>query len=116
MVGHTGVEAAAVKAVETVDECVGRAVEALKEVNGQMFICADHGNAEQLVDYETRRTIYCSYNKSGSVYSCKVQIPKYTLKEGGCLADIIPTLIELMGMEKAGRNDRRIPSDRKTKS
>ena len=53
MVGHTGVENAAVKAVETVDECVGRAVEAVKEVNGQMFICADHGNAEQLVDYET---------------------------------------------------------------
>ena len=53
MVGHTGVQAAAVKAVETVDECVGRAVEALKEVDGQMFICADHGNAEQLIDYET---------------------------------------------------------------
>ena len=53
MVGHTGVEAAAIKAVEAVDECVGKAVEALKEVDGQMFICADHGNAEQLVDYET---------------------------------------------------------------
>ncbi len=53
MVGHTGVEAAAIKAIEVVDECVGRAVEALKEVNGVMFICADHGNAEQLVDYET---------------------------------------------------------------
>ena len=48
MVGHTGVEAAAIKAIEVVDECVGRAVEALKEVNGVMFICADHGNAEQL--------------------------------------------------------------------
>ncbi len=53
MVGHTGVEAAAIKAIEVVDECVGRAVEALKEVDGVMFICADHGNAEQLVDYET---------------------------------------------------------------
>ena len=53
MVGHTGVEAAAIKAVEVVDECVGRAVDALKEVDGQMFICADHGNCEQLVDYET---------------------------------------------------------------
>ena len=48
MVGHTGVEAAAIKAVEAVDECVGKAVDALKEVDGQMFICADHGNAEQL--------------------------------------------------------------------
>ena len=53
MVGHTGVESAAIQAVEAVDECVGKAVEALKEVDGQMFICADHGNAEQLVDYET---------------------------------------------------------------
>ena len=50
MVGHTGVEAAAIKAIEAVDECVGRAVDAIKEVDGQMFICADHGNAEQLVD------------------------------------------------------------------
>ncbi|MCR4745556.1 MAG: 2,3-bisphosphoglycerate-independent phosphoglycerate mutase, partial [Lachnospiraceae bacterium] len=53
MVGHTGVEEAAIKAVETVDECVGKAVEALKEMDGVMFICADHGNAEQMVDYET---------------------------------------------------------------
>ena len=53
MVGHTGVEPAAIKAIEAVDECVGRVVEALKEADGQMFICADHGNAEQLVDYET---------------------------------------------------------------
>ncbi|MFW5632587.1 MAG: 2,3-bisphosphoglycerate-independent phosphoglycerate mutase, partial [Acetivibrio ethanolgignens] len=53
MVGHTGVETAAMKAVEAVDECVGKAYEALLEVDGQMFICADHGNAEQLIDYET---------------------------------------------------------------
>ncbi len=66
MVGHTGVEEAAIKAVETVDTCVGKAVDAIKEVNGQLFICADHGNAEQLVDYETG-TIYCSYNQSGTV-------------------------------------------------
>ena len=44
MVGHTGVEAAAIKAVETVDECVGKAIDALLSVNGTMFICADHGN------------------------------------------------------------------------
>ena len=53
MVGHTGILDAAIKAVETVDTCVGKAVEALKEVDGQMFICADHSNAEQLVNYET---------------------------------------------------------------
>ena len=53
MVGHTGVEAAAIKAIEAVDQCVGRAVDAIKEVDGVMFICADHGNAEQLIDYQT---------------------------------------------------------------
>ena len=50
MVGHTGVEAAAIKAIEAVDECVGKAVDALLSVDGQMIICADHGNAEQLID------------------------------------------------------------------
>lgn len=99
MVGHTGVEAAAVKAVETVDECVGRAVEALKEVNGQMFICADHGNAEQLVDYETGEP-FTAHTTNPVPFILVNADSKYTLKEGGCLADIIPTLIELMGMEK----------------
>ena len=92
-------EAAAVKAVETVDECVGRAVEALKEVNGQMFICADHGNAEQLVDYETGEP-FTAHTTNPVPFILVNADPKYTLKEGGCLADIIPTLIELMGMEK----------------
>ena len=53
MVGHTGIEDAAIKAIETVDACVGRTVDAVKETDGILFICADHGNAEQLVDYET---------------------------------------------------------------
>ena len=53
MVGHTGVLPAAIKAVETVDTCVGKAVEALKEMDGVMFICADHGNCEQEINYET---------------------------------------------------------------
>ena len=53
MVGHTGVIDSAVKAIEVIDECVGEVVNFIKEVDGQMFICADHGNAEQLVDYET---------------------------------------------------------------
>ena len=53
MVGHTGVIPAAVAAVEKVDECVGTAVEAVKKADGVLFICADHGNAEQMVDYET---------------------------------------------------------------
>ena len=53
MVGHTGVISAAIKAIETVDECVGKAVQAVKDVDGVLFICADHGNAEQMIDYTT---------------------------------------------------------------
>ena len=99
MVGHTGVQEAAIKAVEAVDECVGKAVEALKEVNGQMFICADHGNAEQLIDYETGEP-FTAHTTNPVPFILVNADPTYKLREGGCLADIAPTLIELMGMEQ----------------
>ena len=99
MVGHTGVEAAAIKAVETVDECVGKAVEAIKEVDGQLFICADHGNAEQLVNYETGEP-WTAHTTNPVPFILVNADPKYTLRENGCLADIVPTLIQLMGMEQ----------------
>ena len=99
MVGHTGVQAAAVKAIETVDGCVGRAVEALKEVDGQMFICADHGNAEQLID-ETTGEPFTAHTTNPVPFILVNADPAYKLREGGCLADIAPTLIELMGMEQ----------------
>ena len=99
MVGHTGVEAAAVKAIEAVDECVGRAVEAIKEVDGQMFICADHGNAEQLIDSETGEP-FTAHTTNPVPFLLVNADPSYKLREGGCLADIAPTLIELMGMEQ----------------
>ena len=99
MVGHTGVEPAAIKAIEAVDECVGRAVEAVKEVNGQMFICADHGNAEQLIDEETGEP-FTAHTTNPVPFILVNADPKYTLRENGCLADIVPTLIQLMGMEQ----------------
>ena len=99
MVGHTGVENAAVKAIEAVDECVGRTVEAIKEVDGQMFICADHGNAEQLIDGETGEP-FTAHTTNPVPFILVNADPAYTLREGGCLADIAPTLIELMGMEQ----------------
>lgn len=99
MVGHTGVEAAAIKAVEVVDECVGRAVEAIKEVDGVMFICADHGNCEQLVDYETSAP-FTAHTTNPVPFILVNYDPAYTLREGGCLADIVPTLIEIMGKEQ----------------
>ncbi len=97
MVGHTGIEEAAVKAVEAVDECVGKAVEALKSVDGTMFICADHGNAEQLVDYETGES-FTAHTTNEVPFILVNDKNGYKLREGGCLADIIPTLIEIMGL------------------
>ncbi len=99
MVGHTGVMDAAVKAVEAVDECVGKAVEAIKEVVGVMFICADHGNAEMLVDYETGEP-FTAHTTNQVPFILVNYDENYTLKEDGCLADIVPTMIEIMGMEQ----------------
>ena len=99
MVGHTGVEEAAIKAIEYIDKCVGRVVEAVKEVGGQMFICADHGNAEQMIDYETGEP-WTAHTTNPVPFIVVNYDPAYTLREGGRLADIVPTLIEMMGMEK----------------
>ena len=99
MVGHTGVESAAIKAVEAVDTCVGRAVEALKEVDGQMILCADHGNCEQLVDYTTG-VPFTAHTTNPVPFILINYDPAYTLKEGGCLADLAPTLSDMMGVEK----------------
>ncbi len=97
MVGHTGVEAAAIQAIETVDACVGRAVDAIREVDGVLFICADHGNAEQLVDYETGEP-FTAHTTNPVPFILVNADPSRKLREGGCLADIAPTLIELMGL------------------
>ena len=99
MVGHTGVEAAAIAAIEAVDECIGKAVEALKEVDGQMFITADHGNAELMVDEATGEP-WTAHTTNPVPFILVNYDPAYTLKEGGALCDIVPTMIDMMGMEK----------------
>ena len=99
MVGHTGIEAAVVKAIETVDDCVKRAVDAVIEADGVMFICADHGNAEKEVDYVTGAP-FTAHTSNPVPFILVNADPKYSLREGGSLADIAPTLIELMGMEQ----------------
>ena len=98
MVGHTGIMEAAVKAIEAVDECVGKAYDALMAKNGQMFICADHGNAEKLVD--TDGSPFTAHTTNPVPFILVNYDEAYTLREGGCLADIVPTLIEMMGMEQ----------------
>ena len=95
----TTYKAPRVKVVEVIDKCVGEIVELVKEVDGVMFICADHGNAEQLVDYETGEP-FTAHTTNPVPFILVNYDEAYTLKEDGCLADIVPTLIECMGMEK----------------
>ena len=97
MVGHTGVIPAAVKAVEAVDQCVGTAVEAIKKADGVLFICADHGNAEKMIDYETGEP-HTAHTTNPVPFVLVNYDEAYTLREGGRLADIAPTLLEIMGL------------------
>jgi len=99
MVGHTGVKAAAVKAVEAVDVCVGKAVDAIRQADGVMFICADHGNAEQLIDYDNGEP-FTAHTTNQVPYILVNYDSQYTLRDGGCLADIAPTLIQLLNREQ----------------
>ena len=97
MVGHTGVFDAAVKAVETVDTCVGRVVDALTEMGGEALITADHGNADQMVDYETGEAF--TAHTTNVVPLILIGRSDVNLKEGR-LADLTPTLLDMMGIEK----------------
>ena len=97
MVGHTGVFEAAVKAVEAVDESVGRVVAALEEVGGQCLITADHGNAEQMEDPNT--------GQAHTAHTCELVPliyvgPQSVTLKGGILSDLAPTLLALMGLEQ----------------
>ena len=97
MVGHTGVISAAVAAVERIDELVGKAVDAVKETGGVMFICADHGNAEKMIDYETGNP-HTAHTTNPVPFILVNYEDGVKLREGGCLADIAPTLLEIMGL------------------
>ncbi|MCF0145969.1 MAG: 2,3-bisphosphoglycerate-independent phosphoglycerate mutase [Eubacterium sp.] len=99
MVGHTGVEGAAVKAIEAVDTCVGRACEAIREAGGQMFLCADHGNSEYMVDEKTGEP-FTAHTTNPVPFILFNADPSWKLAEGGRLCDIVPTLIDMMGMEQ----------------
>lgn len=104
MVGHTGNMDAAVSAIEAVDAAVGKVITAIEETNGYAFICADHGNAEQMKDYETNGA-FTAHTVNPVPFVLVNYKEGVTLKEGGKLADIAPTLIEMMGMEKPAEMD-----------
>lgn len=95
MVGHTGVFDAAVKAIEAVDECVGKVVEAMLEADGQVLITADHGNADDMVDENGNVVTAHSTNPVPLIHVAKAPSK---LKEGGKLCDIAPTMLTLMGL------------------
>ena len=96
MVGHTGVMAAAIKAVEIMDECVARAMGAMLENGTRMFFCADHGNADNMID-EINGGPFTAHT-TNPVPFVLFNCPGYKLAPGGRLADIAPTLLELMGL------------------
>jgi 2,3-bisphosphoglycerate-independent phosphoglycerate mutase len=100
MVGHTGVLEAAIKAVEKVDECVGRVVDATLAKGGSLIVTADHGNCEQMIDPETGgpHTAHTTYDVPLIVVEPGLEGKK--LREGGRLADIAPTVLDLMGLPK----------------
>lgn len=98
MVGHTGVFSAAVKACEAVDGCVGRVVEALQQVGGEVLITADHGNAEQMQDNTTGQAH--TAHTSEPVPFIYVGREVESMREGGTLSDVAPTMLHLMGIEQ----------------
>jgi len=105
MVGHTGILEAAVKAVETLDTCIGRVVEAMQAVGGEVIITADHGNAELMQDYKNNQPhTQHTTNLVPMIYVGR----EATLANDGALSDLAPTLLNMMGVsqpvEMTGKN------------
>ena len=99
MVGHTGVVEAGVKAVETVDTCLGEILKALKAAKGQALIIADHGNAEQMINYvdRTPHTAHTTFPVPVILVDYK---EKVTLRKDGALCDVAPTVLKMMAIQQ----------------
>jgi 2,3-bisphosphoglycerate-independent phosphoglycerate mutase len=96
MVGHTGVIPAAVKAIETVDRCLGEVVRAVHESGGVLFITADHGNSDNMLEPDGSPNTAHSLNPVPVI----VTIPGLDLRDGGVLADVAPTILQLLGYQQ----------------
>ena len=100
MVGHTGIIPAAIQAVKTVDECVGKVVDAILEMGGKAIITADHGNADQMIDPISGGPFTAHTTNPVPVIVVDPDNPKRALKQsGGKLCNLSPTLLTLMGLE-----------------
>ncbi len=100
MVGHTGVMKAAMAAVKAVDDCVGQVVKAILDKGGKCIITADHGNADQMIDYVHGGPFTAHTTNPVPVIVIDPAAPKKTLRQGGRLCDLCPTMLDMMGMEK----------------
>ena len=98
MVGHTGSLPAAIKAVETIDECVQKVVDAILEHDGTLIITADHGNCEQMIDYKTGEPH--TAHTTNPVPLILVTKDESLKVKSGKLADLAPTMLEMLGIEK----------------
>jgi len=98
MVGHTGVLEAAIKAVETIDAGLGQVLQAIDDTGGALLVIADHGNCEQMIDYETRQPHTAHTTNPVPCILVGKGLENETLRSGGRLADVAPTLLGLMGV------------------
>jgi len=98
-VGHTGVMDATKKAVATVDECVGKVVDTILANGGRVFVTADHGNADQMVDPENGEPFTAHTTNPVPFIAIGPEMIGRKLREGGRLADIAPTMLDSMGVE-----------------
>ena len=102
MVGHTGILEAAIKAVEVVDSGVGRIVEATLAMGGGLLITADHGNAEQLIDYATGKPFTAHTTFPVPLYLVVPNLAQVRLRNDGILADVAPTILDVLGIPQPG--------------
>jgi 2,3-bisphosphoglycerate-independent phosphoglycerate mutase len=98
MVGHTGVLEAAIQAVETVDECAGDLVAAINAKGGVALVTADHGNCERMINLETGEPH--TYHTTQPVVLFVIGEGYRNLRPRGILADVAPTVLELLGVEQ----------------
>ena len=97
MVGHTGNLEATIKALETLDQCIGEVVKEIENQNDYLIITADHGNAEQMIDYKTGEPH--TAHTTNDVPLVLIGKEDVRLKQGR-LCDLVPTMLELMGLDK----------------